>query len=169
MKRYLGIDPGLATTGYGVIETDGRGHRYIVAGTIRTSSSHTQSARLLKIFRHVQELLLKYAPEAIIMEELFFARNTTSAFYVAQAMGVVSLAAAMEDIPVYTYAPQMVKQAIVGHGRADKAEIQRFLRLLLNLPDTKMSDHASDALAIALCHVHQHGTPFAIQGGEDAL
>lgn len=150
----LGIDPGLATTGYGVIEAGAVSVAYLAHGQIKTQSDEPHNVRLLKIYDEIDKVIKRFSPDVISIEDLFFNKNTTSVISVSQAMGVVFLLSAQHNLPAYTYTPRVVKQNIVGKGAASKQEIQRFVSLLLNIPTDAMSDHETDALAIAMCHAY---------------
>lgn len=151
----LGIDPGTATTGYGVVEesVDGAA-RLVRCGVIETPAAAPMPQRLLTIHRQVAALIAEVRPAAIAVEELFFKRNVTTALTVGQARGVVLLAAAQADVPVFEYKPAEVKQALVGYGGADKQQIQEMVRMLLALPAVPRPDDAADAVAVAVCHLH---------------
>lgn len=157
MMRLIGVDPGLASTGYGIIACEGSRIVHETHGVIRTQSSGTPGDRLLKIFDRINELCGEYEPAAAGIESLFFASNVTSALPVAQARGVVLLAFAQAGIPAAEYPPQAIKQALVGQGRADKHQVAEFVRLLLGLKDIPKPDHAADALAAAVCHYNTRG------------
>lgn len=152
MTTLLGIDPGLASTGYGVIAVDGNRIRHLAHGVITTSSSDTTGLRLEQIFSELESLLLRYKPVEAGVESLYFSKNITSAIPVAHARGVVLLALAQAGVDAHEYTPQAIKSAIVGEGRADKRQIIEFVRVLLNLPEAPGPDHAADALAAAICH-----------------
>ncbi|MCX7669037.1 MAG: crossover junction endodeoxyribonuclease RuvC [Anaerolineae bacterium] len=151
----LGIDPGTATTGYGVVEEDASGEARLVRyGVIATAPTAAMPERLLTIHRQMTDLIAATRPAAIAIEELFFKRNVTTALTVGQARGVVLLAAAQSGVPVFEYKPAEVKQALVGYGNADKAQIQEMVRMLLDLPAVPRPDDAADAVAVAVCHLH---------------
>jgi crossover junction endodeoxyribonuclease RuvC len=151
----LGIDPGTATTGYGLVEEDEAGDaRLVNYGVILTEAGTPMPERLLVLYRELSALLAAARPDAVAVEELFFGRNVTTAVTVGQARGVVLLAAAQAGVPVYDYKPAQVKQALVGYGGADKQQIQEMVRLLLNLPEIPRPDDAADAVAVAICHLH---------------
>jgi len=159
MTRVLGIDPGLASTGWGVVEVDGTRYRHIGHGVIKTSPHDAAGTRLMKISQEIREIIRTHAPEQSGVECLYFARNATSAIPVAQARGVVLLALAEHGVPTAEYPPQAIKQAIVGQGRAEKHQVQEFVRMILGLESIPKPDHASDALAAAICHItHTGGT-----------
>lgn len=158
MSIILGIDPGLAHTGWGVIAADNNKFRYIAHGVISTGPKENAGARLLQIHRKVKKLVQEYNPVEAGIESLYFAKNITSAIPVAQARGVVLLALAEDGINAEEYAPQEIKQSLVGRGRADKKQIQEFVKLLLGLGEVPKPDHASDALAAAICR-YNHSLP----------
>jgi crossover junction endodeoxyribonuclease RuvC len=151
----LGIDPGTATTGYGVVTEDASGEaRLQRCGVIETPAGAPMPLRLLAIHREVAALILEFSPDAVAVEALFFGRNVTTALTVGQARGVVLLAAAQADLPLYEYKPAEVKQALAGYGSADKRQMQEMVRILLGLDDIPRPDDAADALAVAICHLH---------------
>ncbi len=151
----MGIDPGLSSTGYGVIEKKGDRLRALGFGGINTSSREKLSSRLAKIYGEVKALIEEYRPELVVIEELFFSSNARSAMVVGEARGGVILAAAHCGVRVEEYTPLQVKQALVGHGRADKKQVSYMVRALLSLEGEISSTHASDALALAICHAHR--------------
>ncbi len=126
----------------------------VAAGAILTTPAQAMPVRLRSIYRQLSSIINQFHPEAVAVEELFFSRNVTTAIAVGQARGVVLLAAAEAEIPVFEYKPQMVKQAIAGYGGAGKAQVQQMVRLLLNLQEIPQPDDAADAIAIAVCHHH---------------
>jgi crossover junction endodeoxyribonuclease RuvC len=146
----VGIDPGTARLGYGVIDADGP--RAVDFGVVETPSGLALPDRLAVLFDRLTDLLAAHRPRAVAVEQLFFARNATTAMAVGQARGVVLLAAARAGVPVAEYTPAEVKQAVVGYGRADKGQMQEMVRLLLGLERAPHPDDAADALAVALCH-----------------
>jgi crossover junction endodeoxyribonuclease RuvC len=151
----LGIDPGTATTWYGLVGEDEAGEAYLVRyGVVQTPAHTPMPDRLHQIYDEVSVLLRESAPVAVAVEELFFNRNVTTALTVGQARGVVLLAAAQAGVPVFEYTPSEVKQALVGYGRADKQQIQEMVRLMLGLADIPRPDDAADAVAVAICHLH---------------
>ena len=157
MTTILGIDPGLASTGYGIIAVEGSRIRHLAHGVISTPASDESGARLKRIFTEIEALLADYRPVEAGIEALYFSRNITSAIPVAHARGVVLLALARAGITACEYTPQAIKRAIVGEGRADKRQITEFVRVLLNLPEPPGPDHAADALATAICHNNNRG------------
>ena len=155
----LGIDPGTATTGYGVV-SDGRGRLHALdGGVIETRAGVAAERRLTQIHERVTALIAEHRPDAVALEDLYFGANARSAFAVGQARGVVMLAAGQAGIPCSSYTPQQVKAAVCGHGRADKGQVGRMVQALLALTAAPEPDHAADALAVAICHVNR--APFA--------
>ena len=152
--RVLGIDPGTAITGYGVVEEVQGDLKPLAFGVIRTPADQPLPARLQLIYRAVRELASKWQPAAAAVEELFFSSNVRTAMSVGQARGVALLALADGGLPVTEYTPLVVKQAVTGYGKADKAQIQEMVRLLLGLAEAPRPDDAADALAVAICHLH---------------
>lgn len=151
----MGIDPGLTFTGYGVIEKRGDRLRALGYGGITTSTREKLSSRLDKIYREVKGLIEAYRPDLVVVEEIFFNTNARSAMVVGEARGGVILAAAHCGVGVEEYTPLQVKQALVGHGRADKRQVEYMVRAILSLEEDIGSTHASDALALAICHAHR--------------
>ncbi len=148
--RVLGIDPGLATTGYALLE-GGKSLRVLEAGVIRTSAEIPLSARLHALYSDLRRLIKEYRPEALAIEELFFSQNRTTALVVAQARGVVLLAA--HELTITSYTPLQIKLRIAGYGRAKKPQMQKMIQRLLNLKEIPKPDDAADALAVALCYL----------------
>lgn len=148
----LGIDPGLALTGYGVIEERSHKFKLLECGCLRTPANTPQPERLKLIYSGVLEILQKYPVDVVAIEQLFFNTNVTTALSVGQARGVMILAVAQQSIPIYEYTPLQVKQAVAGYGRADKSQIQRMVQSLLGLKDVIRPDDAADAVAICICH-----------------
>lgn len=159
MPRFLGIDPGLAHTGFGVIEAENGRLRYLAHGDIATSADQPSALRLRHIHEEVSIVIRTYAPVACALEELYFARNVTSALPVAQARGVMIAAAAILDIPVFEYRPGEVKRAVVGTATAEKHQVQEMVRVVLGLDVVPSSHHGADALAVAVCHALHVGSP----------
>ena len=152
--RVLGIDPGTANTGYGVVHSGCGRLEALAAGVIETSSSAPLERRLADIHERVTALLDEHCPDAVAVEDLFFGTNARSAFAVGQARGAVLLAAGQRGVPTASYTPQQVKGAVCGSGRAAKDQVQRMVQVLLGLPDPPAPDHAADALAVAICHAN---------------
>src|SRR5829696_3046549 len=155
----LGIDPGLAHTGYGVVAR--RGGRLVAldGGTIDTAARLDAGTRLAAIHARVGELLDEHRPQALAVEDIYFGTNAHSAFAVGQARGVVILAAGQRGLRCWSYTPQQVKAAVCGSGRAAKGQVQRMVQRLLGLGELPKPDHAADALAVAICHAN--GAPMA--------
>ncbi|MBV8220712.1 MAG: crossover junction endodeoxyribonuclease RuvC [Solirubrobacterales bacterium] len=151
----IGIDPGTASTGYGVVEGSGSALRALAAGVIETPAGVRLERRLAEIHGYVVDLFANYTPDAVAIEELYFGANARTAFAVGQARGVVLLAAGQRGIPSRSYTPQQVKCAVCGHGRADKDQVARMVARLLGLPEPPSPDHAADALAVAICECHR--------------
>ena len=150
----LGIDPGIGTTGFGVVDEDAQGGVVLIAyGAIETPPAAPMPGRLLQLHTEALALMRRHAPESVAIEQLFFGRNVTTAISVGQARGVVLLAAAEAGLDVFEYKPAEVKQALVGYGKADKRQMQEMVRLLLNLDRIPRPDDAADAIAIAVCHL----------------
>jgi len=152
MKTVLGIDPGLASTGYGLIRFEGSCFRHIAHGTIRTGPQEGIGQRLLAIRKAILDILDSFSPAQAAVETVYFSRNSASAIPVAQARGVILCALAERGIPFREYTPQELKQAVIGRGRAEKLQIQEMLKMLFSLPEAPSPDHAADALAAAFCH-----------------
>ena len=152
--NVLGIDPGLANTGYGVVAR--RGGRFVAldGGVVETRSGTPLEQRLATLFAEVEALLARHRPDAVALEDLYFGANARSAFAVGQARGVVLLAAARQGVPCASYTPQQVKQAVCGSGRAAKDQVARMVCTLLGLPGEPLPDHATDALAVGVCHAN---------------
>ena len=147
----LGIDPGTANTGYGVVARQGGRMMALDGGVVQTSPALEPAARLAAIHARVVELLDEHRPQAVAVEELYFGANVRSAFAVGQARGVVLLAAGQRGVPCWSYTPQQIKGAVCGSGRAGKDQVQRMVQALLALSDLPRPDHAADALAVAIC------------------
>ena len=152
--RIFGIDPGSERTGYGCVETDGSRHRMVTCGAIGTSASASFPEKLFEIHRRLAELLAECDPESVAIESVFFATNARSALKLGHARGVAVLAAVQAGLAVAEYTPAEIKRAVVGHGRAEKHQVQHMVKLLLGLPAVPSPHDAADALAVAICHVH---------------
>ncbi len=155
--RVLGIDCGAGYTGYGVIESDGRDHRLIASGVIRTRTSWPFERRLLEISRCLREVIREYGPAAAAVEGVFHARNAQSALKLAHVRGIALLACAEAGLEMGEYSPLEVKTSVVGYGRAEKSQVQVMVRSLLRLDAVIESEDASDALAVAICHATRRG------------
>ena len=157
----LGIDPGYATVGYGVVRYDRARFSPVRFGAITTPAGMEFSARLRMIYEDVCSVMDRSAPQALSIEQLFFTNNKTTAIDVAQARGVILLAANQRGIPVYTYTPMQVKQSVVGYGKAEKRQVMEMTRQLLGLEKVPRPDDTADALALAICHGHWSGSLLA--------
>lgn len=152
--RIIGIDPGYAIVGFGVLDYDGRRFSVVNFGAITTSSDAPFIDRLKTIHDDMREVLNLYKPEALSIEKLFFNTNHTTGIDVAQARGVILLSAAECSVPVYEYTPLQVKSSVVGYGRAEKRQVQEMVRSILNLREVPKPDDTADALALAVTHGH---------------
>ncbi len=150
----LGIDPGTANTGYGVVARAGGRLVALDGGVIETPAGSDLAERLATIHARVTELIAQHSPVAVAVEDLYFGTNARSAFAVGQARGVVLLAAGQSSLPCSSYTPQQIKGAVCGTGRADKGQVQRMVQALLSLQELPKPDHAADALAVAICHAN---------------
>jgi crossover junction endodeoxyribonuclease RuvC len=153
----LGIDPGTASTGYGLVREDPDGSLALVAyGVIHTPARQPMPERLLELYKGLHELILLHRPSAAAVEKLFFQSNARTAISVGQARGVALLTLAQASLPVAEYTPLQVKSAVTGYGAAAKDQVQQMVRALLNLPHIPTPDDAADALAVAICHLHSY-------------
>lgn len=152
--RILGIDPGYAIVGVGVIEYNGQRFKTLEYGAITTPAGQPFPERLQMIYEQMQQILMIYKPEAMAVEKLYFNTNTTTAIDVAQARGVILVSAQQASVPVFEYTPLQVKQAVVGYGRAEKQQVIEMTKKILSLTRTPKPDDVADALAIAICHAH---------------
>lgn len=150
--RILGIDPGVATVGFGIIASERGQQQMIQYGAITTSAGLPLATRLLQIANDVEQLIEQFQPDEIAVEELFFSKNITTGIAVAHARGVILYTAEKLQIPVYEYTPMQVKQAVVGYGLAEKHQVMDMTKRLLKLKAVPKPDDAADALAIAICH-----------------
>jgi len=150
----IGIDPGTATTGYGVVEHMQGKESLISYGTIRTAADIPMELRLLKIHREFNALLDQYQPDAVAIEELFHHKNAKTVISVAQSRGVLLMTAAARELELGEYTPLQVKQAVSGYGNADKKQVQIMVQKILHMEQVAKPDDAADALAIAICHIH---------------
>lgn len=148
----MGVDPGIAILGYGLLSLEGNKFKIIDSGALITDSDMPMPSRLSYIYNGLNSLLNKYNPDAYAIEELFFNKNIKTALTVGHARGVAILAASNQNIPIFEYTPLQVKQAIVGYGRADKKQMQQMVKMLLRLEETPKPDDVADALAVAICH-----------------
>jgi crossover junction endodeoxyribonuclease RuvC len=154
MVVVIGIDPGAANTGYGVVLSRAGRLAALDGGVIETSASEPLERRLARIHAAISDLIQQHEPEAMAIEDLFFGQNARTAFSVGQARGVALLSAGMAGIRCFSYTPQEVKSAVCGTGKAGKDQVQRMVGTLLDLPEPPEPDHAADALAVAVCHAN---------------
>jgi crossover junction endodeoxyribonuclease RuvC len=152
--RILGIDPGTATTGYGVVDKNGSTPVMVDYGAIYTTPDKPPAERLLDIYNQLNTIIDQYCPDVLVMERLFFAKNQTTAIAVGKSCGVMQFAAAQRGIPVIEYTPPEVKQSVVGYGNAEKKQVQYMIQRILNLREIPKPDDAADALALCICHAH---------------
>ena len=164
--RVLGIDPGSETTGWGVIDGDGRSYRLLEYGSIRSSAQQKFPSRLLKICTGIEEVIARHRPDACAIEDGFLATNIKVTLKLGQVRGVAMLAAERASIDVHEYSPRLVKQTVVGYGNAEKHQVQEMVRLLLSLTTLPEPQDAADALAVAICHFHHAGLAQRILAAE---
>ena len=162
--RIIGIDPGVATVGFGVIDVVNGKNNYVACGIVSTPAGLSLSARLDMIYNDINELLVTFSPEAISIEELFFSKNITTGISVAHGRGVILLAAFRSGIPVFEYTPMQVKQAVVGYGKAEKKQVIYMVTKLLGMKKPPKPDDAADALAMAICHARSRTSGLAERG-----
>ena len=159
-RRVIGIDPGLAHTGFGVVDAAGGRLRLVSYGVIETSASEDHSLRLLTVYNRLLAVLDEFRPDEAEMETLYFSRNVTSALAVAEAKGVVTLCLAQQAVPLSLYSPNQIKAAVTGSASADKDTVEQCVKLLLHVKEAPRPDHAADALAGAITHIHATGCRF---------
>ncbi len=152
--RVMGIDPGLAHTGFGIVDSCGGKIQLVSYGVIETKSDEDHSVRLLAIYNRLLAVIDEFRPDEAEMETLYFSRNTSSALAVAEAKGVITLCLAQQAIPLTLYTPNQIKSAVTGTSSADKETVELYVKLLLNLNTEPKPDHAADALAGAITHIH---------------
>lgn len=167
-QRVLGIDPGSRLAGWGVVEHAASAVRHVDNGVLVLDADAPLCDRLLAIHDGVSALIARYAPSVVAVEGVFVARNVGSAMKLGQARGAALVAASRAGLPVFEYAPAEVKLSVVGHGRAEKSQIQAMIRIILGLPQVAQAD-ASDALAVAICHCQRAGGPAAIASREHCI
>ena len=164
--RILGIDPGIATIGFGVLDSEKNRHRLIQCGVISTPAHTSLSSRLAQIYDDMCQLLEMYKPDAVSVEELFFNTNITTGIAVAHGRGVILLACQKANVQIYEYTPLQVKQAVVGYGRAEKNQVMDMVKRICALPAPPKPDDAADAVALALCHARS-STSLLFKGERD--
>jgi crossover junction endodeoxyribonuclease RuvC len=154
LMRVLGIDPGSETTGWGVIEADGRSYRLVECGVVRALSGQKLPARLLRIADALEGIIQRHSPDACAIEDGFLATNVKVTLKLGQVRGVAMLVAERAALEIHEYSPRLVKQTVVGHGNAEKFQVQQMVKTLLSLSAIPESHDAADALAVAICHFH---------------
>lgn len=152
----LGIDPGIANTGYGIVESNAAQVKPLHFGNIQTNPKTASEERLKKIYETVIELIAQFDVDSVVLEDIFFSKNVSNAFVVGEVKGIIKLAAANSGVSVGTYTPLQVKQAVTGYGKAPKTQVQKMVQMLLKLKELPQPDHAADALAITICHARSH-------------
>jgi crossover junction endodeoxyribonuclease RuvC len=168
MIVVMGIDPGVANTGFGVVRVAGGGMSALDGGVIEAPPDQRPEGRLARIHRQLLELIAWHQPQSVALEDLYFGKNVRSAMAVGQARGIAMLAAAERGVQCFDYTPQAVKMSVCGTGSAPKKQVQRMVGALLGLPGPPRSDHAADALAVAICHASQARAAPALQGATAA-
>ena len=165
--RILGIDPGVGTVGFGVVDAVKGRNTYVACGAVTTPPNTALSPRLDMIYNDLNELIVTFAPEAIAVEELFFSKNITTGIAVAHGRGVILLSAYRSGVPVFEYTPMQVKQAVVGYGSAKKNQVIYMVQKLLGMKTPPKPDDAADALALAICHARSMTSRLVAEGGKD--
>ena len=160
----LGLAPGLAIVGWGVLESARRGFRVLGYGSVTTPANTPTEERLATIYSDMNELFMRFRPDAVSVEELFFSKNITTGIRVAEARGVLLLSAQQHCVPVFEYSPPQVKQAVVGYGNAEKRQVISMVTSLLSLKAPPKPDDTADALALAICHANSAASPLARLG-----
>ena len=150
----LGIDPGLNHTGYGLVKIEKDRISALNYGCIVNNTSVTFTEKIKRIHLEIDHLIKSYSPQEIVLEEIFFSKNIRSALNVGKVVGVVALTATLLEIDFFVYTPLQIKLSVVGYGRASKLQVQEMVKVLLSLPEKPDTDHAADALAVAICHIH---------------
>lgn len=167
--RVLGIDPGSETLGWGVVEGSGLKYSLVDYGTVKSSPREAFSRRLLKIYEGVEAVIAKFQPDAISIEEAFYAVNVKVALKLGQVRGVVLLLGEKSNLEIGEYSPRLIKQTVVGYGNAEKHQVQEMVRILLKLPTVPQPHDAADALAAAICHFHHAKTKQQILAAESKI
>ncbi|MCC8357876.1 MAG: crossover junction endodeoxyribonuclease RuvC [Oscillospiraceae bacterium] len=165
--RILGIDPGIGTVGFGVIDAERGKNTYVACGVITTPPNTALSPRLDMIYNDLNEIIVTFAPAEIAVEELFFSKNITTGISVAHGRGVILLSAYRSGVPVFEYTPMQVKQAVVGYGGAQKRQVIYMTQKLLQMSKPPRPDDAADALALAICHARSRTSALTAEGGSD--
>jgi crossover junction endodeoxyribonuclease RuvC len=168
MQVVMGIDPGAANLGFGIVRVEGSRMAALDGGVVSTATEMPLERRLRRIHQALAELIAWHEPKAMALEDIYFGKNVRSAMAVGQASGVAMLAAAEQEVPCFAYTPQAIKMAVCGSGAAGKKQVQRMVGTLLGLPEPPTPDHAADALAVAICHGGGNGHRDAAQLAEAA-
>ncbi len=166
IMRILGIDPGVGTVGFGVVDANNGKNTYVACGVISTTPHTPLSSRLNTIYDDLNEIIVTFAPDAISIEELFFSKNITTGISVAHGRGVILLSAYRSGVPVYEYTPMQVKQAVVGYGGAKKKQVIYMVQKLLDMKSPPRPDDAADAPAMAICHARSWTSQLRVEGGD---
>ncbi len=164
----MGVDPGAANLGFGIVRIEGNRMVALDGGVVETTPEQPMEQRLEKIYRALAELIAWHEPKAMAIEQVYFGKNVVSAMAVGQASGVAMLAASQKGVDCFAYTPQAIKMAVCGSGGADKSQVQRMVGTLLGLPEPPSPDHAADALAVAICHGGSAGHREAVAATEAA-
>jgi crossover junction endodeoxyribonuclease RuvC len=164
ISRVMGLDPGSETTGYGIIDTDGRKHVVVEFGAIRARTGMDFSERLLNIASKIEAIIERTRPECFAIEETFYAVNIKTALKLGHVRGAAIVAAARSGLAIFEYSPLEIKSAIVGYGRAEKQQVQEMVKILLKMATIPQPHDAADALAVAICHIHRNATAKRISG-----
>ena len=162
--RVLGFEPGTATTGYGVVEGEGNRLHHIAHGTITTPAGEHFALRLQRIHKEARNLIAAHNPDPVAIEKLYFSKNVQTGMAVAEARGVLVLAAVERDLPIGEFSPLEVKSGVAGYGKASKRQVQEMVKILLNLDALPRPDDAADALGLAICQIHAR--PYTVASGE---
>ncbi|HEX7058640.1 MAG TPA: crossover junction endodeoxyribonuclease RuvC [Solirubrobacterales bacterium] len=168
MQVVMGVDPGAANLGFGIVRVEGNRMVALDGGVVETSAKLPLERRLRRIHEALSELIEWHEPKAMALEDLYFGKNVHSAMHVGRASGAAMLAAAQHEVPCFTYTPQAIKMAVCGSGSAGKEQVQRMVGTLLGLPEPPTPDHAADALAVAICHGGGAGHQAAVESIEAA-
>jgi crossover junction endodeoxyribonuclease RuvC len=164
--RVLGIDPGSETLGWGVVEGSGLKYSLVDFGTVRSNAKQAFSKRLLKAYSGVEEVVVKYSPDVLAVEDTFYAVNVGVALKLGQVRGVMLLLAEQREIEIAEYSPRLIKQTVVGYGAAEKHQVQEMVKMLLRMKTVPTPHDAADALAIAICHFHHAGMKTKLKAAE---
>lgn len=151
--RILGIDPGIALTGFCILDFDKGGYNIVTSGSVQTEKEINEADRLMEIYSDIKNIIKKYNPDVLSIEKLFYCKNQKTVMAVAHARGVILLAAAQAEIPIFEYPPMVIKQVITGHGKASKNEVKKMVEIILGSHNMPKLDDTVDSMAIAICHI----------------